>query len=123
MAITRSEPYPGAHHRVRAGNTVYFAGQASMDEEGNFVGKSDPAAQAHQVLRNLERRVQAEGGTLAHVVKVTTYLTDRAYYGAARDAREEFFGGRHARQHHRGGIRLRDTRDILIEVDAVAVLD
>lgn len=122
MAITRSEPYPGAHHRVRAGNTVYFAGQASMDEAGNFVGKGDPEAQARQVLRNLERRVQAEGGTMAQVVKVTTYLTDRAYYGAARDARQEFFGD--------------DTPasttvvvsgfghpDILIEVDAVAVLD
>ncbi len=122
MAITRSEPYPGAHHRVRAGNTVYFAGQASVDEAGNFVGKGDPEAQAFGALRSLERRVQAEGGTMANVVKVTTYVTDRAYYEAAMRARQEVFGD--ATPASTTVIVLGfGNPDILVEVDAVAVIE
>ena len=122
MAITRSEPYPGAHHRVRAGSTVYFAGQASVDEAGNFVGKGDPEVQAFVALRSLERRVQAEGGTMANVVKVTTYVTDRAYYGAAMRARQELFGDATPAS-TTVVVSGFGSPDILIEVDAVAVLD
>ena len=75
-----------------AGATLYISGQVAQDRKGTIVGKGDFAAQARQVLKNLKAMVEAGGGTLADVVKLTFYLTDVRYRADLVPIREEFFG-------------------------------
>ena len=109
-------------HIVKAGNLVFIAGQVSADAEGNVVGEGDITAQAWQVYANLKTAVESVGGTAANIVKTTTYIVDRDLVPGMRPARDEFFGG----------ILPTTTLlivaglgrpELLLEVDAVAILD
>jgi enamine deaminase RidA (YjgF/YER057c/UK114 family) len=64
------EPYS---HVIRAGNTVYVAGQVAFDSGGNLVGRGDPAAQAEQCWKNIESCLRSAGASLDEVVKVVCY--------------------------------------------------
>lgn len=64
---------------VRAGNTVYLRGQTAMDLDGNIVGIGDAAAQAENAMRCAQILLEEAGSRLADVVKITIYITDRAY--------------------------------------------
>jgi enamine deaminase RidA (YjgF/YER057c/UK114 family) len=46
------------------------------------------------VFRSLQAQVEAGGGTLADIVKITTFLTDIRYREELVLIREEFFGRR-----------------------------
>ena len=70
--LTRSTAYTQV---VKAGNTVYIAGQTAVDASGTVVGPGDCEAQASQVFRNIQTALASVGATLAHLVKITTYLT------------------------------------------------
>ena len=76
---------------VKAGNTVYIAGMVAQDENGNVVGAGDTEAQTRQIWRNIEVAVKAAGGTLADIVKTTTYVTGIEHGPAVRKVRGELF--------------------------------
>ena len=67
------EPYS---HAIRCGDTLYIAGQVAFDEDNQVVGIGDPRAQAERVWHNIRLAVEAAGGTLADVVKITVFLKD-----------------------------------------------
>ena len=83
-------PWPYSHG-VRVGNTLYIAGQVALDEELRLVGVGDPEAQARQVWRNIQTVVEAAGGKITDVVRVTTYLADASHVEPVHIARREFF--------------------------------
>jgi enamine deaminase RidA (YjgF/YER057c/UK114 family) len=64
---------------VRAGNTVYLRGQTAMDLDGNIVGIGDPAAQAENAMACAETLLKQAGASLADVVQIRIYITDRSY--------------------------------------------
>lgn len=68
-------PPTGYHHVVKAGNTVYIAGQVARGPDGSTVGKDDFAAQANQVFANLNACLRAAGATVDDLVKITVYMT------------------------------------------------
>jgi enamine deaminase RidA (YjgF/YER057c/UK114 family) len=74
------------------GTFLYVSGQISQDAKGHIVGRGDFVAQARQVLKNLKAMVEAGGGKLSDVVKLTFYLTDVRYRQDLVPVREEFFG-------------------------------
>ena len=74
------------------GTTLYISGQISQDAQGRLVGRGDFPAQARQVLQNVQAMVEAGGGTMADVVKVTFFLTDVRYRQDLVPIREAFFG-------------------------------
>lgn len=76
---------------VKAGNTVYIAGMVAQDENGNVVGAGDTEAQTRQIWRNIEVAVTAAGGSLADIVKTTTYVTGIEHGAAVRAVRNELF--------------------------------
>jgi enamine deaminase RidA (YjgF/YER057c/UK114 family) len=76
---------------VNAGRIIFIAGQTALDSDGNVVGKSDFAAQAAQVFRNLAIALHAGGCTAANLVKLTVFLTDMNNLAAYREARNRFF--------------------------------
>ena len=64
---------------VRAGNTVYVRGQTAMDLDGKIVGIGDAAAQAENAMTCAKILLEEAGSKLQDVVKITIYITDRAY--------------------------------------------
>ncbi|MGH6927293.1 MAG: RidA family protein [Dongiaceae bacterium] len=64
---------------VRAGNHIFLRGQVGQDLQGNMVGIGDPRKQAEQAMRNVKQLLEEAGSKLAHICKITVYITDRAY--------------------------------------------
>ena len=113
--------YAQAVKVIGAQTILYIAGQVAYDTAGNAAHAGDFKAQARAALGALKAQVEAGGGTIANIVKVTTYLTDirhRADYGPIR---EEFFG-RKMPAHTLVGVAALAQPEFLIEVEAVAVL-
>lgn len=54
---------------------IIVAGQVGVDDQGQVVGRGDFAAQCHQVFGNLQKVLEAAGGTMANFVSLRTYLT------------------------------------------------
>jgi enamine deaminase RidA (YjgF/YER057c/UK114 family) len=82
----------GYSHAVKKGGTpVFIAGQVALDAQGRLVGEGDVAAQVEQVYRNLRTVVEACGGTMDDIVKLTVYTTDPAHRPAIAAARQRHF--------------------------------
>ena len=77
---------------VRFGDVLYVSGCGPLDAEMNLIGGDDVAAQARQVLANLQRVLEAAGASFADILKVTVYLTDVNDREKINPVRQEFFG-------------------------------
>ena len=95
--IATPEARPVANYkmatRMEGGRLVYVSGQVAWDASGNLVGKGDVGAQARQVFRNLRQVLQAAGGDLGSLMKMTTYITRIEDRPAVAEARGEVFDG------------------------------
>jgi enamine deaminase RidA (YjgF/YER057c/UK114 family) len=83
-------PWPYSHG-IKVGNTLYVAGQVALDEELRLVGPGDAEAQARQTWTNIQKVVEAAGGRITDVVRVTTYVADLGDVEAIHTVRREFF--------------------------------
>ena len=84
-------PNPALSPGIQVGDFLYVSGHVATDESGNLVGPGDCEAQSRQVMANIRRVVEAAGGTMADVVKITCFLTDVANYPAYSKVRSETF--------------------------------
>jgi reactive intermediate/imine deaminase len=95
--ITASEVKPVANYKIatcyEGGQLLYISGQVARDTEGNVVGKGDMRTQARQVFQNLRQVVQAAGGDLKDLMKITTYITNIEDFPAVAEVRSEVFQG------------------------------
>jgi enamine deaminase RidA (YjgF/YER057c/UK114 family) len=95
--IATPEAKPVANYkmatRMESGRLLYIAGQVAWDTSGNIVGKGDVRAQARQVFQNLRGVLQAAGGDLKDLMKITTYITKIEDFPAVAEARSEVFKG------------------------------
>ena len=64
---------------VRAGDTVYLRGQTAQSLDGQIVGIGDPAAQTENAMSCVKVLLEEAGARLDDIVKITVYITDRAY--------------------------------------------
>ncbi len=104
-----------------AGRTGYVSGQVSMDTEGNVVGEGDVGAQTQKVLENVATVLEAAGGSLDDVVKVTVFITDMGHYDGIHGVRRRFFREPYPASSMVEVSALIDPR-LLVEVEAVAVI-
>jgi len=109
------------NHAMRAGNTLYVAGQVARDANGAIVAPGDAAGQARQVYHNLGRVLGAAGAKPEHVVKVTTYLVDPADSKAVSEVRLEFFS-LHRPPHTGLIVAGLGSPEVRVEVEVIAVL-
>lgn len=79
--------------RQESGRLLYISGQVAWGADGNIVGKNDIRAQARQVFHNLRQVLQAAGGDLQDLLKITTYVTRIDNYPAVIEVRNEVFQG------------------------------
>ena len=95
--IATPEAKPVANYkmatRMEGGQLLYISGQVAWDTSGNVVGKGDARAQARQTFQNLRQVLQAAGGELKDLMKITTYITKIEDFPAVAEARSEVFQG------------------------------
>jgi 2-iminobutanoate/2-iminopropanoate deaminase len=106
----------------RVGQTIYVAGQLPYDGDGNLIGQGDIKAQARRVFENVRKVVEAGGGTMNEVVKLTVFVTDVRYREPYGEVRSEFFGPNPPASTLVQVANLA-VPGALIEIEAVAVLD
>ena len=108
--------------KVTGAQTILFlAGQVPYAPDGGVAHVGDFMGQARQVFGAVKMPVESAGGTLANVVKITTYLTDVRYRADFRVVRDEFFGMRGPAS-TTVEVSSLSHPDYLIEVEALAVL-
>ena len=86
-------PAPGAPHyqSVRVGNMLFLSGATARNTEAEH---GDMAAQTEVILKRIQLILEAEGGTLNNVVKITSFVTEiSSEAGAAtHQVRMKYFG-------------------------------
>lgn len=87
-APTPVGPYSQA---VRAGNGVFISGQIGVDPSTGRLISGDVKDQTRQALKNIEALLEAEGLSLANVVKVTIFLHDINEFSQVNEVYERFF--------------------------------
>lgn len=107
---------------------VFIAGQVARDADGGKVGEGDLAAQVERCYLNLGTALAEVGGSFDDVVKLTVYVVDLTpdkmplfAEGVARAAAK--LGITPAAPLTGIGVAALAEPDLLVEVEATAVLD
>lgn len=114
--VGRVESY---RHLSQAAGFIFVAGQVARDEANEWVGIGDIDAQARRVWQNvLAVLAHADAGP-QDIVKVNTFLTDRAHGPASTRARQEALGD-HRPPHSGVIVAGLGSPEALIEVEVIA---
>ena len=114
-------------YEVKRGRIVFIAGQVARDADNRVVGKGDLVAQFRQVCANIQAVVNAAGGDMGDIVKLTIYVLDvDAYKQRLREigaVYREYFGKHFPAMTLVGARDLFDAADgCLLEIEGVAAL-
>ena len=111
-------PYSQA---IRAGSTVYLSGQIALDPETGHLVEGGFDVQVHRAFRNLRAVAEAAGGSLAHCVKLTLFVTELTNFPRVNDIMQEYFAAPYPA---RSTVEVSGLpRGAAFEVEAVMVLD
>ena len=135
MAITLTDPegLPKAptHRQVSVATgskMVFLAGQVAWGADGNTVGVGDLAAQVERCYLNVATALAGVGGSFDDVAKLTVYVVDWApdtlpllVEGISRAS--EKLGVTPAAPITGLGVSALAAPDLLVEVEAIAVID
>lgn len=78
---------------LEVGGQVFISGMTAGDGAGGIVGDASPFGQSATCLGRIRALIEAAGGTMADVVKLTVFLTDIADRSEFSRARREVFSG------------------------------
>lgn len=114
-------PTPGQFsHVVKKGNMVFISGQTANPEGED--GNLDAMAQAERVFGYIRSAVEAAGGDMSDIVKLTIYLTDLSQFPSILEWRPRFF----AEPYPAATCIVVDSmvrRELIMEIEAIAILD
>ena len=117
--------YPSGPHYsrgVRAGGSLYLSGCTA---NGSPAENAGPMEQLDAILDRLVRMVEAEGGRAADIVKLSTYVANPDDWFPFDGPQVEIFH-RHFGEDYPAntivGVQFL-TANVLLEIDAIAVLD
>ncbi len=105
-----------------------MAGQVAWNADGELVGKGDLAAQVEQWYLNVAAAVAEAGGTFDDVAKLTTYITGWTFekMPLVREGRARALakvGVTSLAPSTLIGVDALFTPDLLVEIEAIAVID
>lgn len=123
---TENAPAPvGPYNQAIAasGETIFVAGQISIDPQTNqLVHADDVSQQTEQVMANLAAILKAAGATFADVVKTTVFLKDMNDFAVVNAVYAKYFDESTAPA--RACVEVaRLPKDVLVEIDCIAVVD
>src|SRR5262245_23342310 len=119
---TTHAPSPAGHYSqaIVHNGTVYVAGQLPIDPVTGERTLGGIEEQTEQALKNVAAVLEAAGSDLAHVLKVTIFVSDIEQWSKVNAVYARFFGD------HKPARSVVPTRELhygfLIEIDAVAAV-
>ena len=108
--------------KVNQAQTILFlSGQVAYTADGSAAHRGDFKAQARGAYEAIKALVESQGGTMANVVKITTFVTDMRYRVDLAAIREEFLGKKGPAS-TLIEISALAHPDWMIEIEAIAVI-
>jgi 2-iminobutanoate/2-iminopropanoate deaminase len=101
---------------------VILSGQVALDLKGNLVGKDDLAKQTEQIFLNIRNIVEAAGGNMNHLVKLSYFTTDVSNIQAIRNIRDQFINTKKPPASTLVQVSKLFRGDLLIEIEATAII-
>ncbi|MET9803473.1 RidA family protein [Streptomyces sp. NPDC006368] len=124
---THTAPPARFSHGVRKGNILQVAGQVGFlpAVEGRAPAVAGPTLreQTLQTLANVEAILKEGGATWDDVMMIRVYLTDTAHFAEMNEIYDEYFAGLTVPPAARTTVYVGLPAGLLIEIDALAVLD
>ncbi|CAK0748733.1 RutC family protein in vnfA 5'region [Gammaproteobacteria bacterium] len=105
---------------IKAGNTVYLAGQIPLHPATMGLVSGDFRDQTRRVFENLQAVALAAGGSLVDTVKLNVYLTDLTNFSIVNEVMAEYFSPPYPARAVVGVATL--PRGATVEMDAVLEL-
>jgi 2-iminobutanoate/2-iminopropanoate deaminase len=109
-------PYSQA---IRAGKTIYLAGQIAIDPKSKELKNGTIEEQTQLVLENLKAVLAAEGLGMEHIVSTTVFLKDLNEFGKMNGVYATFFKSNPPARATVEVARL--PRDVKVEIAGIAV--
>ncbi|MGA2416713.1 MAG: RidA family protein [Candidatus Sulfotelmatobacter sp.] len=105
--------------------TVYVSGQVGWNAIQQITNPADLGIQARQALENIEVAVAAAGGSRTDIVSLRLYIVGDHIHNAlsVREALRGFFPAENLPTSTWIGVSALASKDFLIEIEAVAVLE
>ena len=100
---------------------LILSGQVAYAPDGGVACRGDFKGQARGAYEAIKALVESQGGTMASIVKLTTYVTDMSYRIDLAPIREEFFGKKGPAS-TLVEISALAHPDWMIEIEAIAVV-
>lgn len=104
-----------------ADRLLFMSGFTSRAPDGTVIGDNDITLQTETVLKNLSAVIEAAGGALSDIVKITVFVRDLEQFRQVQDVRKRYFTPPYPASTMIQISRLVDPR-CLIEIDAIAAL-
>ena len=85
---------PGSYSACKkVGDLVFIAGTVAWDKDMKPLGGNDAYQQSKIILGYLQKLMEAAGGRMDDIVRITVFVTDIRHQPAFWRARKEFFSG------------------------------
>ena len=119
---TMAPPSGYSHAVKKRGTPVFISGQVGIGADGRLAGE-DVGTQTEQAFQNLRTVVEACGGSMQDIVKLTIFVTDSAFRPAVAAARQRHFkeGAYPASTYL--VVSALAVPQLLVEVEAVAMIE
>lgn len=101
-------------------NLIFTSGQIPLNTDGELLD-GDIQAQTKLVLNNLKAVIEAAGSSLDKVLKCTCFLSDMNNFAAMNEVYAKFFDNNPPARSAVEVARL--PKDVLIEIEAIAIAD
>ena len=106
---------------TQAQTILFLSGQVAYTPDGGVAFRGDFKAQARGAYEAIKALVESQGGTMANIIKITTYVTDMRYRLDLAPIREEFLGKKGPAS-TLVEISALAHPDWMIEIEAIAVI-
>ena len=106
---------------TQAQTILILSGQVAYTPEGGVACRGDFKGQARGAYEAIKALIESQGGTMANIVKITTYVTDMHYRVDLAPIREEYFGKKGPAS-TLVEISALAHPDWMIEIEAIAVI-
>ena len=112
-------PNPNLSPGIRVGDILYVSGHVGADANGNVADGAE--AQSRQVMDNIRAVIEAAGGRMEDVCKITGFLTNMDDYAAYNKVRGETWP-KDPPASSTVGVSSLVRPELVVEVEAIVLL-
>jgi enamine deaminase RidA (YjgF/YER057c/UK114 family) len=109
--------------KTTGGTTIYMAGQTGYQDERGETYPADFDGQVRVAFERMRKTLESAGGKLDDIVTMTVFITDMANGTRFTQLRKDFFSDGRYPASALIGIKELARPEMMIEIQAIAVVD